>query len=210
MIITDEMLAAAHAAVPYPHTPYSTFAVYNAHLRATLTAALSGSPQVEAGMVDLGDDWELECRAFNAANDSTLPKDVSILISDLWKAYCGKRTIPREQKGGEAPVAWRWRELMQDYMGGWETKHDRSPPGDWVKPEHIEGLTPLFDHPAPIPADGWKEGAEAMREAVLRVCTYCLSHDGDDTGWIQCAEFIRAEVTEIPAAPTPTASTEAK
>jgi hypothetical protein len=33
-------------------------------------------------------EWELEVRAFNAANDTNLPDHIRVLIRDLWMQYC--------------------------------------------------------------------------------------------------------------------------
>lgn len=37
---------------------------------------------------DSPEEWELEQRAFYAANDQRLPADTRALIADLWRAYC--------------------------------------------------------------------------------------------------------------------------
>lgn len=47
------------------------------------------------------------------------------------------------------PVAWKWRQLMHGYMGGWHFKCETYNPLNnvHVKPEDIEDLTPLYTHP---------------------------------------------------------------
>jgi len=133
-------------------------------------APLPRSPQ---GVDELGDDWELECRAFNAANDSTLPKEISILISDLWKAYCDmeKRALPHEQDGAGA-VAAGVLDALQHIRAIYSTDTDA-----YRIANHA--LRCLFAHP---PArDGFSAGQEAMREAAYqqRVHKWMIECFGD-------------------------------
>ncbi|MFG1462328.1 hypothetical protein V5F77_05455 [Xanthobacter sp. DSM 24535] len=59
--------------------------------------------------------------------------------------------------GTVKPLAWTWRQMMHDSQGGWEVKTERNPPAQWVRPEDIRELEPLYRRsalvePAPAPA----------------------------------------------------------
>lgn len=155
-------------------------------LRA-LTTAVSGSPQVEAGTVEVlareigstelyGDtmtNLEYVLRR-GAAAIGLRPSYAKDMLFKL--AECQALVRPREQEGGEAPVA---REaLIAAYMAGWhnsgEGRNAEYPEGLEDKPSWIEGrdedineiiVAHLSAHPAPLPADGWNyDMASAPRD----------------------------------------------
>lgn len=114
-------------------------------------------------------------------------------------------SIPREQNGGEAPVAWLQEHPEDESYIVSET--ERLIPADeaagWKE-------TPLYRHPAPLPADGWKEGIEA----AAKVCQQWL--DNYSTLAIDHStprEYATGAVLDIKEViegllPTPPASTE--
>lgn len=136
----------------------------------------------------------------------------------------GVCSCPREQEGGEAPVAWqddpsadeRWNAgcdfaMLQlcSVVGAdpkkvmWDSATEtldgdvQSTIGKIIEAGLGENWQDRA-HPAPLPADGWVAGAEAMREAAKAVLVHA-----DTSAW---TIFARAILALTP--PTPPASTE--
>lgn len=73
--------------------------------RRILSAIAPAGGEVEPVGWETDAEWELEQRAFNAANRSDVPEDVREVVADLWKQYCLIAT-PNPAPSGEAvPVA---------------------------------------------------------------------------------------------------------
>lgn len=86
-------LAASSKAKPDPDYPFSDSE--REAMRAALIAAWNRRT-APVGDGEPDHDWELELRAFNAADNTDLPADVRTLIANLWREYClaDDRTAP--------------------------------------------------------------------------------------------------------------------
>lgn len=85
---------------------------------------------------------------------------------------------PASRGEGEAvPVAWRWRQLMHDSMGGWEMKIESYRPGEWARPEDIEDLQPLYA--SPPPAVSAEDVARVIAPLVTSVATEFTAAERD-------------------------------
>lgn len=85
------------------------------------------------------------------------------------------RYLEATQEGESKPVAWSYRQLIQDSMGGWENRISSRNPRNvsWINPSDLENVIPLYTAPpsfAAVQADN-----ERLREENERLRTFAES-----------------------------------
>lgn len=85
-----------------------------------------------------------------ATNEDVVARDAIKTLQRagyVWKSLDGKHFDWYMEKNPpkRKPVAWMYDQLMHDSMGGWERKITTYQPPNYINPEELKNVVPLYD-----------------------------------------------------------------